>query len=559
MIRLRCAAYARYSTDKQSPLSIADQIRKCKDFAASQGWEFLEDHTYRDDAISGATGDRAGLAALLRAASEPVRPFDVVLVDDTSRLSRKIVDSLRIFEQFKFAGIRVVYVSQGIDTDSEQAELLLATHGIVDSLYIRELAKKVHRGVEGLALRGLHTGGRCFGYRSVPVEDSAKTDTYGRPLITGVRLEIDESQAATVRRIFTDYAAGDSIKTIAKRFNAEGVISPAPYRGQRHPSWAPSAISVMLHNERYRGIVVWNRTRKLRDPRTGRRVQRLRPQSEWKIQEAPHLQIVSEQVWQAVQSRLASVKTAFANGKAKGLCTRAYSAPYLLSGFLRCGLCGSKMVVVSGRGQSGRARYGCPLKHARGICANSLHVRQDHLEREVIEGLQREVLHEDVVRYALAKFKMELVERLDNARSHLTVLREERERLKNEIGNLAGVIAVWRHSPALLAELEKRERRLEEISDELLATDGRGIDARLKEIEAFVLSGLQSIQGRLAGEIPRAKAELAKYCTEITLTPEGGSYKLSGEWDLLGDVRSDGAGGQNRTGYARLFRAALYQ
>jgi hypothetical protein len=100
---------------------------------------------------------------------------------------------------------------------------------------------------------------------------------------------------------------------------------------------------------------------------------------------------------------------------------------------------------------------------------------------------------------------------------------------------------------------------LEEISDELLATDGRGIDARLKEIETFVLSSLQSIQGRLAGEIPRAKAELAKHCTEITLTPGGDSYKLSGEWDLLGNVRSDGAGGQNRTGYARLFRAALYQ
>ena len=137
------------------------------------------------------------------------------------------------------------------------------------------------------------------------------------------------------------------------------------------------------------------------------------------------------------------------------------------------------------------------------------------------------------------------------------MLREERERLKNEISNLAGVIATGCHSPALLAELEKRERRLEEISDELLATDGRGIDARLKEIEAFVLSGLQGIQGRLAREIPRAKAELAKHCTEITLTPEGESYKLSGEWDLLGDVRSDGAGGPDRTRRAYAFSLSV--
>ena len=35
--------------------------------------------------------------------------------------------------------------------------------------------------------------------------------------------------------------------------------------------------------------------------------------------------------------------------------------------------------------------------------------------------------------------------------------------------------------------------------------------------------------------------------TEITLTPEGKSYRLSGEWDLMGDVRSDGAGGPSCT------------
>jgi hypothetical protein len=84
------------------------------------------------------------------------------------------------------------------------------------------------------------------------------------------------------------------------------------------------------------------------------------------------------------------------------------------------------------------------------------------------------------------------------------------------------------------------------------------IDARLREIEDFVLSRLKDLNGLLAGETPRAKAQMAKHCTDITLTPEGKAYRLSGEWDLLGVVRSDGAGGQNRTGYARLFRAALY-
>jgi len=194
------------------------------------------------------------------------------------------------------------------------------------------------------------------------------------------------------------------------------------------------------------------------------------------------------------------------------------------------------MVVVSGRGQSGKARYGCPLKHARGICENGLHIRQDSLEREVLEGLQREVLSEDVVRYALAQFKQQLQERLASTKSQLTVLRMERELLKEEISNIAGVIATGRHSPALIAELEKRERRLDEISEELLASDGRGIHARLREIEDFVLSRLKDLNGLLTGEIPRAKAELAKHCTDITLTPEGKTYRLNGVWNWA-DVR----------------------
>jgi hypothetical protein len=105
---------------------------------------------------------------------------------------------------------------------------------------------------------------------------------------------------------------------------------------------------------------------------------------------------------------------------------------------------------------------------------------------------------------------------------------------------------------------QKRERELDGISEELLAADGRGLDARFQEIEGFVQKRLQDIRGLLFADAPRAKAELSKHCTAITLTPEGATVRITGDWNLLGG-RSDGAGGQNRTGYARLFRAALYQ
>jgi len=48
-------------------------------------------------------------------------------------------------------GIRAIYVAQGIDSSSEQAELLIGVHGIVDSLYLKDLAKRTFSGVEQLA------------------------------------------------------------------------------------------------------------------------------------------------------------------------------------------------------------------------------------------------------------------------------------------------------------------------------------------------------------------------------------------------------------------------
>src|SRR6516164_7363123 len=101
---LRCAAYARYSTDKQNPMSIEDQVRKCQQYAAERGWRLMNEGIYSDAEITGATSQRPGLKRLLADAESPGHPFDVVLVEDTSRLSRKQADMLNLCEQLTFAG-----------------------------------------------------------------------------------------------------------------------------------------------------------------------------------------------------------------------------------------------------------------------------------------------------------------------------------------------------------------------------------------------------------------------------------------------------------------------
>jgi len=61
--------------------------------------------------------------------------------------------NIRIFEQLSFVGVRLIFISQGIDTCSEQAEILMATHGIVDSLYKQACEG---RSAWTLLSRGLH-------------------------------------------------------------------------------------------------------------------------------------------------------------------------------------------------------------------------------------------------------------------------------------------------------------------------------------------------------------------------------------------------------------------
>ncbi|MFZ0634682.1 MAG: recombinase family protein, partial [Candidatus Acidiferrales bacterium] len=256
----RCAAiYARVSTDKQSQLSTADQIRKCREYAAARGLVVSDDHIYVDEAVSGVGIDRAALGRMMDAAVSPSRPFDAVLVDDTSRLTRSTKDALWIFERLNFAGVQLVAVSQGIDSDDDQAQVLVTVHGLVDSLYVKELAKKTHRGLEGLVLRGLHAGGRCFGFTAVASGAGSSK-----------RLTINESEAVIVRRIFELSAGGVSQKAIAKKLNAECVQAPRPRAGRR-PTWCPTAIRAMLKREIYKGEVVWNRSKFEKVPGTNKR------------------------------------------------------------------------------------------------------------------------------------------------------------------------------------------------------------------------------------------------------------------------------------------------
>jgi Recombinase zinc beta ribbon domain len=93
----------------------------------------------------------------------------------------------------------------------------------------------------------------------------------------------------------------------------------------------------------------------------------------------------------------------------------------------------------------------------------------------------------------------------------------------------------------------------------LLEARPDSLRSKLRNIRSFVVKRMQDLRAVLNSDVGHVRAELAKHIDQITLTPTGDAYVASGTWNFVGRGSIDGAGGQNRTGYARLFRAALYQ
>jgi DNA invertase Pin-like site-specific DNA recombinase len=521
----RCASYARYSSDRQKPATIEDQNRVFEDFAEKKGWRILGPHTYADPALSGTRlGNRPGLERLLKAAADPSRPFDVILFYDTSRLARNVGDAARIREHLDFHRIRYISVSEGIDSESDSAGLFFGFNSLIDALYIEKVRKATYRGLQGIALRGQHTGSRCFGYRGVPIEDPTRTDPRGRPLVLGARLVVDEAQAEVVRRIFTLYASGYSLKRIVRLLNSERLPAPGG------KSWHHPTVREILLNDRYRGLILWGRTLKVRCPESGRQVRRRREESEWT--KVPGPRIVSDELWRAVRDRLERVKTFYKNrGQRPGLSRgRAASSRYLLSGILRCGPCARSMCIVVGGKQ--RAKYGCPGVKI-GTCSNRLRIAVDAVETRLLHRLQAEVLRPAAIDYAASQVEREVKRALAHAGGELAGLRRDKAQAERKIRNLMRALGDG-YSPALTGELAAVEGELASTEERLRRSRPATPRFTRRALRAFVASRLADLRGLLSADAVRAKAELLKHVREIRLYPDGKSYRAEGEWDLLG-------------------------
>ena len=468
---MRAAIYARMSTDKQSADSPADQVARCREFAAARGWTVVESLVTVDSGISGASRhNRPGLLGLV----ERIDEWDVLLCWDSSRLARDSEDLGWIRNKLR-AHRRTGYdVSNGQDLLNIAAKVM----GIMHEEYLVKLRSDTQRGLRGRVESGLSAGGRPYGYRTEPIL-SGRTDAHGQPIAEGFRLVPDPAQAEVVRRIFEDYAQGDGLRTIAHRLNAEDVPPPRP-RAQRDKaaSWTVSSVLVLLGNPIYRGDDVWNRSEWIKDHDTGKRRRFERPEGEWVRRCDESWRVVSDALWQRVQARRRAPGPALPrrpDGRLAGgvVGQRSPTARQLLGGLLACGECGGGFFAVT-RG----CTYGCGWHRDRGpdVCASTLRVPRVSIEERILDALRSRVLTPETIGRAAERAAEKVLGKL-RARDGATAA--DRKRLAElgvEIENATRLAVKAGHVEAVARVLDELETERVQIEQRLAASEPIVVD-----------------------------------------------------------------------------------
>src|SRR5467141_3423584 len=178
------------------------------------------------------------------------------------------------------------------------------------------------------------------------------------------------------------------------------------------------------------------------------------------------------------------------------------------------------------------------------------------------------LLKTEVADYAVAKMEEALSAQYAGLDAELARMRHRKQELDLEHKRLTDSIGQGQQSQSIMNAIGEREKELRAITDKLLEPAPGSLCAKLEELREFAVSRLSKIRELLARRenIQEAHEALAERVGQLTLeaTNENGkkTYLAHGKVDFFGEeelAHSDGAGGQNRTGYARLFRAALYQ
>jgi site-specific DNA recombinase len=533
------AIYARKSTVQNvadDVKSVSRQIDEAKEFAERNGWSVVEEYVFVDDGVSGAEFERRPELVRLLKALKPKPPFQVLLINDRDRLGREQIETSYVLKLLIRAGVRV-FETKGTDGreisfGSSTDKMLMTVENLTAEIEREKNRERTYGALVRKAKRGLVVGGKLFGYTNIRTSE-------------GVKRVVNESQAEVIRRIFTLYADGVGLGTIAKTLNADGVPGP------RGP-WNFTALRETIRNETYHGVVVWNRSRK-RDDWGVKKASR-KNVAEWVRIEAPEVQIVDEALWQRVQRRIVENGEVYARGAGGKLIARPsrsdWDSPYLLSGFVRCGVCGGPVIVSTQRSGAAKKTFLRCAKRWKGgptVCSNKMTVRAELLDRAVFAALT-EALKEEAVAVVIEGALAHIREAGDTS-GRLAVIEADLEAAARRERNLGEAVAEGGTPEVLISLLKREQARRKALEAERAALAERGRLAGLTAGDATrgLAGRMADLRGLLEGEsVPKVRQLIRALGASFTVNPEatpdgrrGIRLVSKGSYEKLGDVVLD--------------------
>src|SRR6202012_2878616 len=211
---MRVAIYARVSTESQEARgTIGSQLEVLRKRVAAEGHQLVAE--YRDDGCSGARLDRPGLDALRDAAEAGRR--DAVWCLSPDRLARIYAYQVIVLDELARHGVTVLFHDAPPLADDPQAQLLTQVQGVIAEYEKAKIAERYRRGKLFRARAGeIVTWKASYGYARIARSAAAGAAHH----------EVYEPEAAVVRRIFADRAAGSTVREICRRLNADAIPSP---------------------------------------------------------------------------------------------------------------------------------------------------------------------------------------------------------------------------------------------------------------------------------------------------------------------------------------------
>lgn len=368
--------YCRLSRDDHNgtleSMSIANQRQVLVDYVTEKGWTLRD--CYIDDGYSGTNFDRPDFKRMIHDAE--IGKIDCIITKDLSRLGRNYVEAGYYTEEYFIEhDIRFIAINDGIDTMQDNNDIA-AFHHVLNEFYPKQVSKKVKQVKKKSAEQGKFMGSQApYGYMKSPEDKHV--------------LIIDEEAAVIVKRLFNEFANGDSARMIADKLNAEGINTPRFYHyekmGRTNPLteeknvWGSATITQLLKNQVYIGNMVQGK-RQVVSFKTKK--MRTVPPENWIVVENTHTPLIEKSLWERVQKRLSNPNKKIRRTK--------IDTVGLFSGLVKCSDCGMPLAYMRRQlKEREKGVYRCSRYNNNGITACTSHyIDEEYISAFVLNDIR---------------------------------------------------------------------------------------------------------------------------------------------------------------------------